>query len=207
MQNVKLTKEKILILLIVILLGYILNQRQCNRINDMHVGKPKITVVRDTIWQTKVDTFRVQTEKFKTVYVPLADNAQEREIIVREEREVMKQEKHLFQEAREYRDTLQNENVEIYSYGLIKGELLKANLSYKLKVPREISTTKIIEYPSRYRSGLYAFGEAGGNQQQFDNISIGLQYNRKGKWFVSYRLNFNELSNTTHNVSFGIRLK
>jgi len=201
-----MSSNKSLLLITIVLFIYILIQRQCVRELDLD-PKPKITIVTDTIWQTKIDTFHLQTEKYRTVYVPKIVTENNSEISIREKQGVPEQKAHLFEEAREYRDTLQNEDIEIYSYGLLKGELLKSNLSYKLKVPKEINTTTIIEHPPTYRSGLYGFGEVGGNQEQFNNISLGLQYNRKGKWFVSYRLNFSELSSVTHNVGIGIRIR
>jgi hypothetical protein len=111
-----------------------------------------------------------------------------------------------FIEAKIYRDTLKNKDLELYSYNLVDGYLLDSELSYKLKVPREITVTKTIEHPKTYRSGLYFFSELGGNKQQFDNLSFGLQYNSKGKWFVSYRLNMNELTPISHNVGVGFRI-
>jgi len=200
MQNNIITRERGLLLLILVLLGVVLTQQRCNSFQNQSEGVPKVTIIRDTVWQTKIDTFKVQTEKYKTVYVP-SDK------YFGKGTEVVKSKESFFREAREYRDTLQNEDIEIYSYSLVEGALLDANLSYKLKVPREINTTRIIEQTPKYRSRLYAFGEVGGNQQQFDNISLGLQYNRKGKWFMSYRLNVSELSNVTHNIGVGIRLK
>ncbi|MFD2562810.1 hypothetical protein [Aquimarina rubra] len=203
----KLSTNKFLLLVILVLFLYVLIQRQCNSKQIDSANKEKITIVKDTIYQTKIDTFYIQTGKYKTVYVPKIIVKTNPKIMVKDKREVSNGEKHLFEEAREYLDTLQNEDIEIYSYSLLKGKLLNSSLAYKLKVPREIHITKTIEHPPTYRSGLYGFGEVGGNQKQFNNISLGLQYNRKGKWFVSYRMNFSELSNMTHNVGIGIRIK
>ncbi|WP_299434380.1 hypothetical protein [uncultured Aquimarina sp.] len=201
-----MSSEKGMLIIIVGLSIFFLIQRQCvsPKVSDT---KPKITKVVDTIWQTKIDTFHLQTIKYKTVYVPKVVKGDNSKIVIRKKQEISEGEKHLFEEAREYKDTLHNEDIEIYSYNLLKGELLNSSLSYKLKVPREIKSTTTIEHPPIYRSGLYGFGELGGNQEQFSNISLGLQYNRKGKWFVSYRLNFSELSSVTHNVGIGIRIQ
>jgi len=35
--------------------------------NKTAIEKPKITVIKDTIWQTKIDTFKIQTVKYKKV--------------------------------------------------------------------------------------------------------------------------------------------
>ncbi|SEE02018.1 hypothetical protein SAMN04487765_1126 [Tenacibaculum sp. MAR_2010_89] len=164
------------------------------------IEKPKITIVRDTIWQPKIDTFKVQTIKYKKVYVHKKDITK----IIKDT--IFIKDTINFITAKIYRDTLNNADLEIYSYDLVKGKLLDSQLSYKLKVPREITITKTIEHPKTYRSGLYLFSEVGGNTQRFDNLSLGLQYNRKGRWFASYRLNVNPLSQPTHNIGFGYRL-
>ncbi|WP_425656786.1 hypothetical protein [Tenacibaculum ascidiaceicola] len=162
--------------------------------------EPKITVVKDTVWQTKIDTFKVQTIKYQKVYVHKNDvtNVVKDTIFIKDTTDYVA--------AKIYRDILRNTDIEIYKYDLVQGKLLDSQLSYKLKVPREITITKTIEHPKTYRSGLYLFTEIGGNPQTFDNLSFGLQYNRKGKWFASYRLNINQLNQPTHNIGVGYRL-
>ena len=170
------------------------------RTNKTAIEKPKIKVIKDTIWQTKIDTLKIQTVKYKKVYVHKNDVTK----IIKDT--IFIKDTTNFIASKIYRDTLNNTDVEIYSYDLVKGKLLDSQLSYKLKVPREITITKTIEHPKTYRSGLYLFSEVGGNAQKFDNLSLGLQYNRKGKWFASYRLNVNQFSQPTHNIGFGYRL-
>lgn len=192
------TEKTILYIILAVVLLNTFN-RQCSSSPEKET--PKITIVRDTVWQTQVDTFKIQTTNYKTVYV---DTTNVSEIIEDKiEKSMIPQD---FVEASAYRDTLSNDDIEIFSYSLVEGKLLDSELSYQLKVPREITTTKTIEYPKTYRSGLYLFSEVGGNPTKFDNISLGMQYNRKGKWFVSYRANFNEIQQTTHNVGIGFRL-
>ena len=185
-----------------IILGVVLLNsfnKQCSALSEERT--PKISIVRDTVWQTKMDTFKIQTTNYKTVYV---DTTNVSEIIETKIEQSKIPEN--FVEAKTYRDTLSNDDIDIFSYNLVEGSLLDSELSYKLKVPREITTTKTIEYPKSYRGGLYLFSEAGGNTKTFDNISLGLQYNRKGKWFVSYRANFNQAPTPTHNIGVGFRL-
>ena len=161
---------------------------------------PRVTVERDTIWQTRIDTFKIQTTQYKTVYVSKKKPA----IVVRDT--VVLKDTSEFIKVKVYRDILKNEDVELYSYHLIDGNLLDSQLSYKLNVPREITITNTLEYPKTYRSGMYFFSEIGGSIQQFNNLSFGLQYNRKGNWFVSYRLNINELTPISHNIGVGFRI-
>ena len=160
--------------------------------------KPKVTIVRDTVWQVKTDTFQVQTVAYKTVYVAKDDTDEVLEQAPEERSE--------YTEAKAYRDTLSTNDIDIFSYDLVEGSLLDSQISYRLKVPREITVTKTIEHPKTYRSGLYLFSEVGGNSQVFSNLSFGVQYNRKGKWFISYRANLNTGGSPTHNLGVGFRL-
>lgn len=194
-----LTEKRLLYLILgIVLLNLLL--KQCRSHSTSETNSPKISSVRDTVWQTKIDTFKVQTLTYKTVYVNKDDVSE-----ITEDRskgiDTATQ-----TEAKIYRDTLQNDDIDIFSYSLVEGNLLDSDISFKLKVPREITVTKTIEHPKTYRSGLFLFSEVGGNANQLDNLSLGVQYNRKGKWFVSYRANLNQFNQTTHNVGVGIRL-
>ncbi|UTD15673.1 hypothetical protein HER15_09410 [Tenacibaculum mesophilum] len=189
--------DRLLLGVIIVLLFINLFTKRYQKTNPQ---TPKITVVKDTVWQTKIDTFKVQTIKYQKVYVHKNDVTK----IVKDT--IFIKDTNNYVAAKIYRDTLKNADIEIYNYDLVKGKLLDSQLSYKLKVPREITITKTIEHPKTYRSGLYLFTEIGGNPQTFDNLSFGLQYNRKGKWFASYRLNINQLNQPTHNVGVGYRL-
>ncbi|WP_298901170.1 hypothetical protein [uncultured Psychroserpens sp.] len=200
MKTPHISTEKTLLLTILAIVIFNMLLRQCSKGNSKTEDSPQITIVRDTVWQTKIDTFKVQTIKYQTVYV-------DRDYIktVYKTRPQTK-DSSAFVKARAYKDTLSNDDIDIFSYNLVDGQLLDSEIAYKLKVPREITVTKTIEYPKTYRSGLYLFSEIGGNQNRFDNISLGLQYNRKGKWFVSYRANLNQLQEPTHNIGIGVRL-
>ncbi len=190
--------ERLLLLIILALVICNLLLKQCR--GGEPIEKPVVTIKRDTVWQTKVDTFKLQTVKYETVYVKKDDVSD----IVEDATKIV--DLSLYDKARIYKDTLSNDDIDIYSYNLLDGNLLDGQLSYKLKVPREITVTKTIEHPKSFRSGLYVFSEVGGNVSTLDNLSLGLQYNRKGNWFASYRLNFNSLRQPTHNVGIGVRL-
>ncbi len=186
--------------IVMLILGIILLILLPKRCTTQPIKEPKVTIVRDTVWQTKIDTFNIQTTKFKTVYVPKNNPTK----IIKDT--VFVKDSTQFIKAKVYRDTLKNNDIELYSYNLVDGNLLDSNLSYKLKVPKELTITKTIEHPKQFRSGLYLFSEVGGNTQQFNNLSFGLQYNRKGNWFISYRINMNELAPLSHNIGIGFRL-
>lgn len=195
-----ISTEKSLLLIILAIIILNLLTRQCSKPFSEDNNQPNITIIRDTIWQTKIDTFKVQTLKYQTVYVDSDEVSVTRQTLPQTKDSTT------FMKARIYRDTLSNDDIDMFSYNLVEGRLLDSDISYKLKVPREITVTKTIKYPKTYRSGLYFFSEIGGNQTRFDNVSLGLQYNRKGKWFVSYRANFNDTPQLTHNIGVGVRL-
>ncbi|WP_299883607.1 hypothetical protein [uncultured Lacinutrix sp.] len=198
MINFSIKTERLLLLIILGLVISNLFLKQCDSFKTEE--KPKIIIKKDTVWQIKKDTFKVQTIRYKKVYVNKDDVTKVTEN--KEEIEDISE----YKEARAYKDTLSNDDIDIYSYNLLNGDLLDSQLSYKLKVPREITVTKTIEHPKSFRSGLYLFSEIGGNSQVLDNISLGLQYNRKGNWFASYRLNINSFKQPTHNLGVGVRL-
>jgi len=198
MKFTTIKTERLLLLVVITLIIVSMLPRRCS--SSQSNTEPIVTVIRDTVWQVKTDTFNVQTVRYKTVYVRSENPSK----IINDTSEL--DDLSGITEARIYQDTLSNDDIDIYSYNLLMGSLLDSELSYTLKVPREITITKTIEHPKRFRSGLYLFGEVGGSTSSFDNISMGLQYNRKGNWFVGYRINMNQLQNPTHNVSAGFRL-
>ena len=201
MKTTYFSAERSLLFIILAIVIFNLLARQCGRTISEDTKTPTVTIVRDTVWQTKIDTFKVQTLKYKTVYVD-----KENVSILSETLSEKTKRSATIVEAKVYKDTLHHNDIDIFSYNLVEGNLLDSEISYKLKVPREIIITKTIERPKTYRSALFLFSEIGGNQTRFDNISLGLQYNRKGKWFVSYRANLNQVQQPTHNIGFGVRL-
>jgi hypothetical protein len=195
--SIKTERLLLLITILLVICNLFLNQCSSTKYTE---EKATVTIKRDTVWQTKTDTFKVQTVKYKTVYVNKNDVSN----VVDTTADI--EDLSLYEEARAYKDTLSNDDIEIYSYNLLSGNLLDSKLSYKLKVPREITITKTIEHPKAFRSGLYVFSEIGGNRSVLNNLSLGLQYNRKGNWFVSYRVNLNTVENPTHNIGVGVRV-
>ena len=63
--------EKIILYIILGLLTFNVLNKQCSMPKSTEI--PKVSVVRDTIWQTKTDTFKIQTVKYNTVYVDTTD--------------------------------------------------------------------------------------------------------------------------------------
>lgn len=202
MNTKHISTERILLVIIIGLLWYSMLLKSCE--SDIEINpQPTVTIVKDTIWQTKIDTLHIETTKFEYVYIPTTSSKKERKNF---KKEITLEEKELFAKGKLYQDTLQTDDIDIFTHNLVDGTLIDSKFSYKLKVPREITITKTIEHPPIYKSGVYVFGEIGGNKNQFDNLSLGLQYQNKGKWFASYRVNLNQIQSTTHNIGVGVRL-
>ncbi len=202
MNTKHISTERILLVIIIILLWYSMLLKSCE--SDVEINtQPTVTIVKDTIWQTKIDTLHIRTTKFEYVYIPTTSFNEGRKNF---KKEITLEEKEQFTKGKLYKDTLQTDDIDIFTHNLVDGTLIDSKFSYKLKVPREITITKTIEHPPTYKSGLYIFGEVGGNKNQFDNLSLGLQYQHKGNWFASYSINLNQIQSTSHNVGIGVRL-
>lgn len=202
MKTIHITTDRVLLIIIILLIWYSTLLKACETDTD-YQPQPTVTIVKDTIWQTKIDTLRIETTQYETVYIPTVSSGIERANFKKEVTEV---EKKSFVKGKLYKDTLQTDDIDIFTYNLVDGTLLDSKFSYKLKVPREITITKTIEHPKTFRSGFFVFGELGGNSHTFNNLSLGVQYQHKGKWFTSYRVNFNQIQAITHNVAVGVRL-
>jgi len=159
-------------------------------------SEPKITVVSDTVWQTKWDTFNIENTVYETAYISRSKS--KNDLVVTVENNNTKPLKH-------YKDTLENRDLTIYSNQLVDGLRLDAGLTYKLKVPREVVTTKTIEYPKQYQSGLFLFTEVGGHTAGLENVKLGVLFSNKTDWFVSYGYNMMASPNT-HHIGVGKRI-
>jgi len=83
--------------------------------------EPKITIVTDTIYQTKIDTFKIQTTKYEKVYVNKYNYETIKDTIYIDTLNTIS--------AKVYKDTLTNNDIDIYSYNLVDGRLLNSRLS------------------------------------------------------------------------------
>jgi len=104
----------------------------------------------------------------------------------------------------EYKDTLQNKDVTIYSTVLTDGKVFENKLRYDFKYPVITETT--IEEVREPQSGMFIYSGVGGNSTELSAINIGLQYVHKNKWFVGYGVNLKNAPSPTHQVQFGVKL-
>lgn len=152
-----------------------------------------IVVETDTIWTTQVDTLRMNTNAYKTVYVTKTDT-------------VFKPSRFVTYPVRLYQDTLVSKDVTVYSKQYINGELVNGTLSYTLHIPKIIKTVKVKEVSTIVKNNLYAYGEVGGRLPQISNTSIGLLYTHQSKWMLSYRMGLAPIYKPTHHIGVGYRL-
>ena len=172
--------------------------------------KPSIsrTIKRDTVLIEKIDSMHklfkaYKTQKPKIVYVKVkADELQRlpKEQLVnyspKEEEELLK--------LNEYKDTLQNKEITIYSSVLTDGKIYENKLKYELKYP--VVTETIVEKHKTPQSGLFLYSGIQGNNQQFRGVNIGLQYIHRNRWFVGYGVDFLQNPKGNHQVNIGVKL-
>ena len=154
--------------IIAILLLFIVKLCTTNKTTVKTITNTKTSIV----YTSKRDSVKLDTSKYKKVLV-YKDNPTK---ILTDTLYIKDSTK--YKSVKSYKDTISNKEIDIYSNSLIDGELLSGQISYRLKI-KEIIKTKTIEYPRTYRSGLYIFTET-----NLENLSLGMQYNREGKWFV-----------------------
>ena len=104
----------------------------------------------------------------------------------------------------EYKDTLQNKDITIYSTVLTDGKVYENKLKYDFKYPVITETT--IEEVKVPKSGMFVYSGVGGNSTELSAINIGLQYVHKNKWFVGYGINLKNTPSPTHQIQFGVKL-
>lgn len=155
--------------------------------------EPEVIIKTDTVWSYKTDTLQINTKQYETVYLTKTDT-------------VFEEVETVHYPVRLYQDTLETEDVTIYSKQYVDGELVNGVLSYRLHVPEVIKTIRIKEKTTKLQNGLFAYGEVGGNRSAFTNVSLGLLYTHQTKWLVSYRVNMNPIYKPTHHVGVGFRL-
>lgn len=154
---------------------------------------PQIEVKTDTIWQTQVDTLRLQTTTYEQIYLTVHDTI-EKEIRIDSVLVNM------------YLDTLHTNDISIYSKQFISGALIKGELNYKLHIPKEIVKTQTAYIPMHPRSNLSIYAEVGGLVTGNQNLGVGLIYNNKNRWLVTGRINTLPVHKPSYHFGIGYRL-
>lgn len=153
----------------------------------------QIIVETDTIWNTNMDTLRMNTTSYETVYLTQRDTVYLSTSL-----------KNI--PIKLYKDTLTSEDVTIYSQQYINGSLIDGVLSYKLHIPEVVKTIRVKEKAPLVKHNLYAFGELGIRDFMPSQASIGLLYTHQSKWMFSYRMGLFSLYKPTHHFGVGYRI-
>ena len=197
--NIKL--EHIIILALFVLLF----------MNNLTLKKRSSTiekVVYDTTYIKKIDSLSKLFKSYKDmkpqiVYVKIKDDQLERitkqEAIIENTQEMAPN----VIELKEYKDTLSNKEITIFSSVLTNGKIYQSDIKYELKYP---VIEKTLTPKRKNKSGLFLYSGIGGNKTQLDNLEIGLQYIHQNKWFVGYGINTLSSNSPTHQVKFGIKI-
>mgnify|MGYP000719411502 CR=1 FL=1 len=153
----------------------------------------QIVVETDTVWNTNMDTFQMNTTSYETVYLTKKDTV----YLSTSLKDVP---------VKLYKDTLKSEDVTIYSQQYINGNLIDGVLSYELNSPKVVNTILVKESRPMVNHDLYAFGELGGNADSPIKASIGLLYTHQSKWMISYKMGLSPIYKPTHHIGVGYRV-
>ena len=165
-------------------------------------------VVYDTTYITKIDSLSKLFKSYKNmkpqiVYVKVKDDKIER---ITKQEAIIENTKELAPsviELNEFKDTLSNREVTIFSTVLTDGKIYQSDIKYELKYP---VIEKTLSPNKKNKSGLFLYSGIGGNKTQLDNLEIGLQYIHQNKWLVGYGINTLANGKPTHQLKFGIKI-
>ena len=201
MKLINLKLEHIIILALFVLLF----------MNNLTLKKrsPNIEkVVYDTIYIKKIDSLSKLFKSYKNmkpqiVYVKVKDDQiariSKQEAIIENTQDIAPN----VIELKEYKDTLSNKEITIFSTILTDGKIYQSDIKYELKYP---VIEKTLTPKRKNKSGLFLYSGIGGSKTQFDNLEIGLQYIHQNKWLVGYGINTLANGSPTHQVKFGIKI-
>ncbi len=192
-------RDNLQFVLILGLFAYIIFLQQCKQgvswSNDQEFKKDT-TIVMDTIFPAPVI---VQLPR-QTIPEPKIIYIDSSKTIIQEN--AVDTSKHVATKL--YQDSLEDENLTLYYQSLVDGQLLKNDLNYKLKIPKQITKTVHINTPVHTpTNGLFLNAGVGGNINTFSSLTIGLQFVSKKGWALGYDY---DLLQQTHQVKLGIRL-
>lgn len=192
--------------IIVFLIG-VLFFKDCKGIKE-GIGIYETEARIDTIYIKKVDTLRSDYEKLKyqkpkIVYVKEKSNTFER-IEADEVKKLEVHEKEKLVQLNEFKDTLQNKDITIFSEILAEGRVFENKVTYEFNQPviKELQINKV-KIP---QSGLFLYSTVGGNSEAFNTLNIGLQYVHRNKWIAGYSINTISSENISHNLTLGVKL-
>ncbi len=186
------------ILALIVVIGVLFMTKGCGTSPlPESVLKPKIDTIinhTDTIvkWKDRIVT------KYLTIYAPI------KKVPTRDTNGL-----YLCNSLNTYRDSLIDSNISIYNEQVVRGELSKAQTTYKLHLPVVFITHTISIIDSipvlKYRQYCYSFYggiRMGANASTFSQISPYIAV-RKDGIYLDYSYN---ILNSSHNIGLGFNL-
>lgn len=197
-----LTKNNLIIALLLLFLGLYYFDYEPQLIRTVET---KTVIKTDTNLVKIIGELQSEFSKFKNqkpeiVYVR---NTSERiiERVPQSEYDTLsKKEKEAVIPLNEYKDTLKNKDITIFSKILTDGHIFDNNLKYEFNQPvitNNISKTEVVK-----QKGIYLFGEVGGGQENY-NIGVGAAYINKKDWMYFYKLELDGVGKPLHNIGIG----
>jgi len=193
--------EHIIILILLLLLF-------AHKLRKTPTNTVETRIERDTVMVRKMDSIHklfkaYKNVKPKVVYVKSSEDVLKRISEYEARLNSLKPGEEVLQ-LNEYKDTLQNKDITIYSTVLTDGKVFENKIKYDFKYPVITETT--IEEVKTPKSGLFMYSGVGGNSTELSAINIGVQYVHKNKWFVGYGVNLKNTPSPTHQIQFGVKL-
>jgi len=193
--------EHIIILILVLLLF-------ANKLRRTPTNTVTTRVERDTVMIHKMDSIHKLFKGYKNVtpkivYVKTNEDILKRITENQASLDALKPGEEVLQ-LNEYKDTLQNKDITIYSTVLTDGKVYENKLKYDFKYPIVTETT--IEKVKIPKSGMFIYSGVGGNSTELSAINVGVQYVHKNNWFVGYGINLKNTPKPSHQIQFGVKL-
>ena len=193
--------EHIIILILLLLLF-------AHKLRKTPTNTVKTRVEIDTVMVRKMDSIHklfqaYKNVKPKVVYVKSSEDALKRISEYEARLNSVKPGEEVLQ-LNEYKDTLQNKDITIYSTVLTDGKVYENKLKYDFKYP--LVTESTIEEVKVSKSGMFIYSGVGGNSMELSAINVGVQYVHKNNWFVGYGINLKNTPKPSHQIQFGVKL-
>lgn len=200
----KLSDIKIEHIAILVLILLLLNSCPGKRVSE----KRTRVVKTDTILLKKIDSLSKLFKDYKqvkpeVVYVKIKDNKLKR-LSPQEVTKAQETESKDLLKLNEYKDTIQNKDLTIYSNILTDGKIYENNIKYELNYP--VVKETITETIERNNSGLFIYSGIETSQLQLQGVNVGLQYVHKNNWLVGYGVGYSQNQKINHHIKIGLKL-
>lgn len=187
-------KERFFYLFVIVGLGFLLFLNKCG--DNYHIPTPTIridtTIVVDTVYPPPVIVQLPQQPPPAPVvfYVDSsgASTTPEQAATV----------------AKLYQDSIEDDNLTLFYKSTVEGTLLNQDMSYRLKIPKEINKTVTITTSHPVPAPqLFLKSNVGLDRLGNASLSIGLEYTSRHRWAIGYNY---DLLQKRHEITLGYAL-